>query len=126
MRYKFNFHQVDPSEALSLFTQEEIEKVARFLDPEGSCTVFYRMGRHECIVQFEVNSAWGHFRATGQSDDFYVSVSDAARKLGKQFHKRKERHKDHSKPGLSKQGRIERVNELLEYDSSAYFGKKVG
>jgi len=126
MRFKFNFHQVDPSQTLNAHTKAEIDKVARFLMPEGSCQVFYRMQRHECQVRIEVNSAWGHFRAYGTSVDFYESVSIAARKLGKQFLKLKERHKDHSKPELSKQGRLDRVNDLLEYDSSAYFVKKVG
>ena len=126
MRFKFNFHQVDPSESLKIFTQVEVEKVAKFLHTEGTCQVFFRMQRHECWVQIEVNSPWGHFRASSGSTDFYLSASEAAKKLGKQFLKLKEKHQNHSKPTLSKEGRMERLNSMLEYDSSAFFSKKVG
>ena len=126
MRFKFNFHQVDPSLSLTEYTQAEIEKVARHLLTEGSCQVFFRMMRHECLVQLEVNSPWGHFRASGHSPDFYRSADDAVRKLGKQFLKHKDRHQDHSKPLLSKGGRLDRVNSALETIPLKEWEKKVG
>ncbi len=125
MKFKFNFHQVDSSQALTLYTQEEIEKVGRFLLTESTCQVFYRMERHDCHIKVDVNSPWGHFKATSKAENFYLAMDDAAQKLGKQFKKFKEKHQNHHKTERSKQGRLKRVNTQLEFDDSPYPSKKV-
>jgi len=126
MKFKFNFHQVDPSQALTVYSQEEIEKVSRFLLTEGSCQVFYRLGRHDCQVQVDVNSPWGHFKATSKGETFYLAMDLAAEKLGKQFKKIKEKHQAHHKSARSKHNRLTRVNPQLEFDNSPFPDKKVG
>ena len=126
MKFKFNFHQLDPSQALINYSQEEIEKVGRFLLSGGSCQVIYRMRRHECQIQVDVNSPWGHFKASSQAENFYVAMDDVAYKLGKQFKKAKDKHQDHEKQERSKHGRMKRVNTQLEYDNTPYPEKKVG
>lgn len=123
MRFKFNFHQVDPSQALMVYAQEELEKVARFLLTDGSCQAFFRMGRFDCQVQFDINSPWGHFKATAKGENFYQAVNEAAEKLSKQFLKTKEKHQNHKKFERSKRGRLKRVNPSLEYDNSPYYKK---
>lgn len=124
MKFKFNFHQVDASQSLMIYTQEEIEKAGRFLLAEGSCQVYYRMGRHDCRVQVDVNSAWGHFKASSQNQNFYLATDEVAQKLSKQFKKAKEKHQNHHKLERSKQGRMKRLNPQLEFDQSPFPGKK--
>ena len=120
MKYKFNFHQVDPSQALMVYTQEEIEKASRLLLTDGSCQVFYRMGRHDCQIQVDVSSPWGHFKATGKAENFYAAMDEVAQKLSKQFKKIKEKHQSHHKAERSKHGRLKRVNPQLEFDNSPF------
>ncbi len=120
MKFKFNFHQVDPSQALMQYTREEVEKASRFLLTDASCQVFYRTTRHECQIQVDVNSPWGHFKATAKAANFYSAMDDVAEKLSKQFKKFKEKHQSHHKAERSKQGRLKRVNPQLEFDSTPF------
>jgi ribosomal subunit interface protein len=124
MKFKFNFHQVDPSQALMVYSQDEIEKAAKYLLTDGSCQIFYRMGRFDCQVQVDINSPWGHFKATGKGDNYYAVMDDIAQKLSKQFKKAKEKHQNHKKVERSKQGRLKRVNSQLEYDDSPFLTNK--
>ncbi len=115
MQMKFNFHQVDPSQALMAYIRDELEKIGRHLHTESSVTVFCRLGGYNCEVQLEVNSAWGHFRASHKTKDFYQAADGAVEKLGKQFQRTKEKHQHHKKPQHSKEARLSHVNEALEY-----------
>lgn len=123
MRFKFNFHQVDYSQALATYCQDEIEKVGRFLLKESTCNVYFRNGRYNSEVQVDVNSPWGHFKATAKHENFYLAVDDVASKLSKQFQKYKEKHQSHKKPDRSKSGKLRRVNSQLEYNNSPYLKK---
>lgn len=124
MKLKFNFVHVDVSEALKTYTEESLDKVGRFLLKEGSSQVFFRMGKYDCQVQVDVNSPWGHFKASAKGESFYSAVDEVASKLSKQFQRQKEKHQSHKKKELSKRARLKRVNSLLEYDNSPYFHKK--
>ena len=123
MRFKFNFHQVDYSQSLTTYCQEEVEKVGRFLLADSTTQVYFRFGKFDCHVQIDVNSPWGHFKATAKNENFYLAVDDVAEKLGKQFQKYKEKHQNHKKAERSKHGRMRRLNSQLEYDNSPYFKK---
>jgi len=125
MRFKFNFHQVDYSQALTTYCQEEIERAGRFLLKEGACQVYFRFGRYDCQVQVDVSSPWGHFKASAKNENFYLAVDDVAMKLGKQFLKLKEKHQHHKKVERSKRGKMRRLNAQLEYDNSPFFKKQV-
>ncbi len=120
MKFKFNFHHVDYSQALAFYSQEEIEKVCRFFLTGGTCQLFYRMGRYDCQVQVDVYSSWGHFKASGKGDSFYIAVDEVVNKLNKQLKKTKEKHQSHHKIERSKMGRLRRVNAQLEFDTSPY------
>jgi putative sigma-54 modulation protein len=124
MKFKHNFVHVDVSDALKSYLEESFEKVGRFLLAEGTCQIFYRKGRYDCQVQVEVNSPWGHFKATAKDLSFYLAVDSAAEKLSKQFQKKKQKHQAHKKKELSKHAKMKRVNPLLEYDNTPYFNKK--
>jgi putative sigma-54 modulation protein len=124
MQVQFTFRQVDSSTALREYTQEQLERIERFLLCESRWQVHFSMGRYDCQVDVTVSGPWGYFRATGCADDFYHAVDLAAEKLGRQFQKRKEQLQSHKKPERSREGRLDRVNEALEYDNSPYFHLK--
>jgi len=121
MAFQFTFHHLDSSEALQVYTQEQLEKVGRHLLKDSRWQIHFSKGRHQCQVDISVQGPWGHFKAQASTDDFYVSVDAAAEKLGKQFLKRKQKHQHHKKPDRSREGRLERLNESLEYDNNPYF-----
>ena len=125
MKFKFTFLHVDVSSALKIYSQEELEKVGKFLHKESQWHVHYSMGRHECKVQIDMDCHWGHFKAEAKDTDFYLAIDKAAEKLGRQIQKMKEKHQNHKKVERSKRAKLKRLNPMLEYDNSPYI-KKVG
>ncbi len=126
MQWKHSFKHVDVSESLQQYAEETLSKEARLLLKDSQWQIFYSKGKHhhECQVDVTVQNGTGHFKASGMSDSFYTAVDEAADKLSKQFQKKKEKlqhHKDYSK---SREGRMERINSRLEYDSSPFPRKK--
>ena len=125
MQWKFTFKQVDHSEALQEYTQDSFQKLSDILLKEGLWHVFYSMGKFDCSVEVFVTTPLGKFKAKAVSkDSLYLAVDAAANKLSRQFHKHREKMQDHKKFDRSKQGRLQRVNGLLEYDSRPFPGKK--
>ncbi|GIL18032.1 MAG: hypothetical protein BroJett040_17830 [Oligoflexia bacterium] len=124
MDFKHTFLHVDVSEALKAYSQEQIQHYERYLHAGGQCHIHYRFNQHHCEVQIDVHSSWGHFKATAKGDSFYLAVDKAAEKIGKQFLKMKEKNQNHKKYDRSKQGRLERVNTMLEFDGTPYPYKK--
>lgn len=127
MQWKFTFKQVDSSEALKVYSQESFERISDLLLKDSQWHVFYSMGKFDHQVEVFVTNPLGRFKATAVSkESLYLAVDSAADKLSKQFLKHKERMQDHNKFERSKQGRLKRVNELLEYDNSPFPVKKTG
>jgi ribosomal subunit interface protein len=125
MQWKFTFKQVDTSEALQNYSQDSFEKISGLLLKDSQWQVFYSMGKFDFSVEVVVANPHGRFKAKAVStESLYMAVDIAAEKLSKQFHKHKEKMQDHSKFDRSKQGRLRRVNELLEYDNRPFPGKK--
>jgi putative sigma-54 modulation protein len=115
MKYQFTFRHVDISQSLTSYAEEQFERISRHLLKDCRWQVFFSMGRYDCQVDVSVNSPWGHFKATSRCADFYEAVDEAAHKLERQFQKKKEQNQHHRKPELSRIGRLEDVNEALEY-----------
>jgi len=121
MQYLFTFRHVDPSEALRTYTQEQFDRVGRYLLKQSRFQVHYSKGRYDCQVDVSVSGPWGHFKASAHDDDFYLAVDLVAEKLGRQFQKRKEQLQHHKDPQRSREARLDRLNEALEYDNSPFF-----
>jgi ribosomal subunit interface protein len=125
MKWQFNFRHVDVSQSLREYTQEQFEKLSPYLLKDSRWQVNYTMGKYDYQVEVVVTNPDGRFKATAScTDSFYVAVDEAADKLGKQFVKLKEKMQDHKKFDRSKQGKMKRVNRMLEYDNSPYPNKK--
>jgi ribosomal subunit interface protein len=123
MKWKHTFSQVDVSKALKVYAEEIFGKTGKLLLKDSDWHIHYRMGRYEFEVEITVKNPDSHFKATAKGENLYMAVDVAAEKLHKQFLKRKEQLQAHKKYDRSRQGRLERVNEMLEYDNSPYFKK---
>lgn len=106
MKFQFNFHQVDHSQALTEYSESQFSKAGSLLLKESQWKVFYSMRRHECHVSVTVQCGWGHFKASGCTDDFYAAVDQVSEKLHRQFLKRKEVLQHHKKPSKTKEARL--------------------
>lgn len=97
MQYKHHFKHVDSSESLQTYVEALIEKQSRYLLKEAVCNFYYSKSRHhhECSVEIQVQNGNGYFKASAQSNDFYVACDLAAEKLSKQFKKLKEKLQHH-------------------------------
>lgn len=126
MQVQYTFRHVDASDALRDYTQEQFNRVGHFLLKESRWQIQYSMGRYDCQVDVIVTGPWGRFQACANGDDFYHAVDVVAEKLERQLQKRKEQIQHHKRPERSREGRLERLNEALEYDNSPFFHKKTG
>lgn len=125
MMCKFNYRKVDPSESLEAYTLENLEGVARFLLKEGRWTVEISKSKGQPKVQIRVKSPWGFFSAEGRSQDYYTAVDQASQKLVTQIKKRKNQLQYHKRPEKSRFGRLNQLNESLEYFPENYPFSKV-
>jgi ribosomal subunit interface protein len=116
MKVDFTFKHVDSSEALMHYAHERLEKIARFeLNPmDVHFTV--SMLRHECTIEVSVLEGRRKFKASATCDDFYRSVEMVVNKLWRQMSKDKRRIKAHKHPERSIYGKIDSLNEQLEFD----------
>lgn len=119
MKFHFTYRHVDVSQSLTTYAQDQFERVGRLLLKESRWQVAFSMGRYDYNVEVNVTGPWGHFKATSTQEDFYVAVDQCAQKLEKQFQRRKEQLQTHKSPERSRQGQLDNVNDLLEYDPSA-------
>ncbi len=123
MKFQFNFHQVDVSQALREYSEGQFNKAGLLLLKSSQWKVFYSMRRHECHVSVSVQCGWGHFKASAASNDFYGSVDEVAQKLERQFLKRKEVLQHHKKPELSKRGKMSRLTPAMESHPTSFYRK---
>lgn len=125
MQWKHTFKHVHVSDSLKQYAEEAFAKESRFLLKDSQWQVYYSKGKHaDCCVEVTVQNGNGHFKATAHTDSFYTAVDEAAFKLGKQFRKKKEKLQHHKDPTRSREARLQRLNDRLEYDSSPFPGKK--
>ncbi|ODS51071.1 MAG: ribosomal subunit interface protein [Bdellovibrio sp. SCN 50-8] len=118
MKFQFTYRHVDVSQSLTTYAQEQFERIGRHLLKDSRWQVAFTMGRYDYNVEVNVNGPWGHFKASSKAEDFYLAVDLAAEKLEKQFQRRKEQLQHHKSPERSKQGQLDQVNDMLEYEGS--------
>jgi ribosomal subunit interface protein len=127
MQWKHTFKHVHVSDSLKTYAEEVFGKESRFLLKDSQWQIFYSKGKHaDCCVDVTVQNGNGHFKASAHSDSLYAAVDEAAEKLSKQFQKKKEKLQHHKDPSKSREGRLERLNERLEYDNTPFPAKKTG
>jgi ribosomal subunit interface protein len=116
MEIRFTYRHVDSSAALTEYTQTQLQPVSASILSSQRWQVCYSMGRYDYHVEINVHGPWGHYKAEGKAQDFYVAVDMAIDKMHRQIQKRKEQLQTHKRPELSKRGQLEQVNEQLEFE----------
>ena len=114
-RCQFTYRHVEVSHSLNQYAETQFQELGRFLPTDSRWQVVFSMDRYQYNVEVAVQTPWGHFKAVGKASDFYLAVDLASEKISKQFKKQKDLHQYHKKPELSRTGKLEHVNEALEY-----------
>ncbi|WP_415063900.1 ribosome hibernation-promoting factor, HPF/YfiA family [Bdellovibrio sp.] len=109
MKLNYTFKHLDHSESLENYTAEKMSEVGRFLLKEGYGSVYFSKQKNEFCVEISVNTREKYFKATAYGTDVYGAVDSAAEKIEKQFLKTSKQYKNHKKPELTKEGRLEQV-----------------
>lgn len=109
MKLNYTFKHLDHSDALVNYTEERMSEIGRFLLKEGYGNVYFSKQKNEFCVEISVNTREKYFKATSFSMDVYGAVDSVAEKLEKQFLKTSKQLKNHKKPELTKEGRLEQA-----------------
>lgn len=117
MKTNFTFLHLDHSQALMDYTHGNLEEIARFLLKASSCNVLFSKTREEFCVEISVPTKERYFRAKAYASDIYVAVDMAVEKLERQFLKVRKVNQHHKKFELSKEGRMQVVNDRFELKS---------
>lgn len=122
MKSNYTFKHLDYSESLVKYTNEKLDEIGKFLLKDGRCTVYYWKDHHEFHCEVSINSKQKFFKAHGTATDIYVAVDLMIDRMERQFLKVKEIYQDHKKFDLSREGRLNEVNDQMEYQPR---GRKV-
>lgn len=114
MKLNFTFKHIDRSEALETYTSEQLEHISRFLLKNGMGQVLFSKKNHEFSVEVSVNTRERYFRAHAEGNDAYQAVDEVVQKLERQFLKTKKVVQHYKTKSLSKEGKLERMNERFE------------
>lgn len=109
MKLNYTFKHLDHSDSLVNYTEERMIEVEKFLLKEGYGNVYFSKQKNEFCVEVSINTREKYFKATAYGIDVYGAVDSAAEKLEKQFLKINKQIKNHKKPELTKEGRLEQV-----------------
>ena len=114
MKSNYTFKHLDYSESLVNYTNQKLDEIGQFLLKGGSCNVYYSKDQHEFQVEVSINTKQKYFKATASAVDIYVAVDLMADKLERQFLKVKDIYTNHKKFDLSKEGRMNELNDQFE------------
>lgn len=115
MKSTFTFKHLDHSDALATYTSEHLEQITKFLLKEGQSQVYFSKQKSEFCVEITLNTPQKYFKAMAFNHDIYAAVDAVMMKLEKQFLKTRKLHQNHKKFELSKEGRMDHVNDQLEF-----------
>ncbi len=107
MKLSYTFKHLDHSDALQEYTDQRMIEIGRFLLKDGSGSVIFSKQKNEFCVEISVKAPEKYFKAIHYSTDIYEAVDFVVDKLEKQFLKNTKQRKNHKKPELSKEGRLE-------------------
>lgn len=109
MKLNYTFKHIDSSESLVTYTDERMSEIGRFLLKEGHGSVYFSKQKSEFCVEISINTPAKYFKASAYGVDVYSAVDSVAEKLEKQFLKINKQIKNHKKPELTKESRVEQV-----------------
>jgi putative sigma-54 modulation protein len=93
MKVIFTGRHVEVSDSLRVSTQERLDKMATYLDDIIDVHVIFSVEKHRHQAEITLKTRRNDFVACAETDDMYLSLSQALDKLEAQAHKQAGRQK---------------------------------
>lgn len=93
MKVIFTGRHVEVSDALRFLTQERLDKMTTYLDDIIDVHVIFSVEKHRHQAEITLKTRRSDFIACAETDDMYLSLSQALEKLEAQAHKQAGKHK---------------------------------
>lgn len=124
MEYKFYFNQIPHSDFITNAVQTKIDRsIQHILGGEQAKVTVGKKG-YEFTIAITVNGRGGiYYKASAKAENLYAAIDLLQDKLEKQINKQRKKVQNHKKPALSKEGRIQLLDEGLSTDFR-FFKKK--
>ena len=87
MKVNFTGRHVEVSDALKVFSQERLDKMATYLDDIIDVHVTLSVEKHRHLAEVSLKTRTSDFLASAETDDMYASLAQAFEKLETQAHK---------------------------------------
>lgn len=122
MEFKYSFHQIPHSDFVVQAVEDKIGHSMRYLLGHGTVHVNFGKRGHEFSIAIAIRGAGGaYYKASATCENLYAAIDLVQDKLERQFEKRRKRIKNHKHPSLSKEGRLDLLDEGLGTDYSHYW-----
>jgi len=114
MNLTFAFKHLDHSDSLQNYMQDQMDRVGTFLLKDGLGQVLFSKKNKLFLIEVSVKTPLKYFRAKATHFDPYSAVDEVVLKLEKQFLKNRKLNTGHKKFELSKEGRLNTLNDRFE------------
>ena len=93
MKVIYTGRHVEVTDALRILSQERLDKMTTYLDDIIDVHVIFSVEKHRHQAEITLKTRRSDFVACAETDDMYLSLSQALDKLEAQAHKQAGKHK---------------------------------
>jgi putative sigma-54 modulation protein len=119
MKVIFTGRHVELSDSLRASTQERLDKMTTYLDDIIDVHVIFSVEKHRHQAEITLKTRRSDFVACAETDDMYLSLSQALDKLEAQAHKQAGKQKAGIKAKAAVNGTVEAEVEVEEAEPEA-------
>jgi putative sigma-54 modulation protein len=122
MKFKYSFNQIPYSDFVVQAVEDKISHSMRYLFGHGTVQVSFGKKGHEFTIGVSIKGSGGlYYKAEATCENLYAAIDLVQDKLEKQFIKHKKKLQNHKRFALSKEGRMDLLDEGLGTDFSHYW-----
>ncbi len=114
MDFKFSFHQIPHSDFIVNAVQAKIGRPMQLLFGDSHAKVSVGKKGYEFSISIAIHGRGGIcYKASAKAENLYGAIDLIQDKLEKQIKKQRKKRYNHKRPALSKEGRIQLLDEGL-------------
>lgn len=122
MEFRYSFHQIPHSDFMIQAVEDKVGHSMRYLFGHGAVHVTFRKKGFEFTIGIAIKGTGGvYYKATATCENLYAAIDLVQDKLEKQFRKHRKKLQNHKRFELSKEGRLDLLQEDLSTDYSHYW-----
>lgn len=121
MEFKYTFRQIPHSDFVVQAVEDKIGHSMRYLFGHGTVHVSFGKKGHAFTIGISIKGNGTYYKASATCDNLYAAIDLVQDKLEKQFRKHIKKLKNHKLFPLSKEGRMDLLDEGLGTDFSNYW-----